>query len=193
LEEPGIVGIKEYDRFAAILGFKEVKLGEINTFVDEIKVKLSPAKAQVFDADRIAGSPHLFFALLNALNAIKQGRSISKTLEIEVLLYASGQRQIDKAIRIVGVRPTTSRIALLIVALDEGEAEEAVKKAGEIIPGIRNDQVLEIQTRSKFDDLMKTFGVTELELKTMIENDEDHLQTLMWLIIEHNSLLTLNH
>lgn len=193
MEKLGIVGVKEYDRFAAILGFKEVKLGKINPFIDEIKVKLAPAKAQVFDADRIAGAPHLFFALVNALEAIKQGRNISNTLEIEVLLYASGQRQIDKAIRIVGVGPTTSRIALLIVALDEGEAQEALKKAGEIIRGIRSDQVLEIQTRSKFDDLMKTFGVTELELKTMIENDESRLHTLMWLIIEHNSLLTIKH
>ena len=185
--------INEYNRFAIILGFRDVKIDDFDEFLEQIRTEMSPTTVQLFDADHVAGKPHLFFAVLNALKALEQGRNISEKLEMETLLYASGQRQIDRAIEMLGVRPKTSKIALLMIASSEKEAEEAEKKAEKSIPGIRDDRVLEIEGEGKVEDLMETFGVTKLELETMVENDEDRGRVLMWLIIERNALLTIKH
>lgn len=183
--------INEYNKLAIILGFKDVKINEIDDFLGKIRRKMSPTIVQFFDADYIAGKPHLYFAVLNALKAFEQGRNISEKLEVEILLYASGKRQIDRAIEMIGIKPKTSKIALLILASNVKAAREAEKKAEKNIPGIRDNSVLEIKGEEKVRDLMKTFGVTNLELETVIEHDEDRRIILMWLIMEQNALLTI--
>jgi KEOPS complex subunit Cgi121 len=189
LEEGEAMRINGFKKFAIILGFRDVKIDDSGELLKEIRRDMSPTTVQLFDADHVAGKPHLFFAALNALKAFEKGRNISEKLEMETLLYASGQRQIDKAIEMLGVRPESSKIALLMIASNEEEAAEAEK----IVLGIRDDKVLEIEGEGKVRDLMEAFGVTRLELETMVESDEERERVLMWLIIERNALLAIEH
>jgi KEOPS complex subunit Cgi121 len=181
--------ITEFKKFVIILGFRDVEIVDSGEFLKGVRANVAPATVQLFDADHVAGKPHLFFAALNALKAFENGRNISEKLEMEALLYASGQRQIDKAIEMLGVRPESSKIALLMIASKEREATEAEKA----VPGIHDDKVLDISGEGKIRDLMEVFGVTRLELETMVESDEDRERGLMWLIIERNALLAIKH
>ncbi len=147
-----------------------------------------PNLIQIFNAEHIAGKKHLFFATINALKAFAQGRNISDDLEMEILLYASGHRQIDKAIELLGYKPTSSHLAILIITSKQQDVEEAEEKIEKFIPGIRDDNVLEIMKESKVEKLCTIFQISKLEFEIMAESRINRKTTLQRLIIEHNAL-----
>ena len=181
----------EGGKAVSVLGFRNVVVGDVNDFLKKAKTGVYPAAIQMMDATRIAGKTHLFFAFLNAQKSFNQGRAVSENLEMETLLYASGQHQINKAIKMLGVNPQTSDIASIIFAPNEKEIEEAEEKLGKLIPGVRDDSVLCVKGRSKVEALMKTFSVTELELKTIAESSASVEEALTWLIVEKVALLAV--
>jgi KEOPS complex subunit Cgi121 len=69
---------------------------------------------QTVDADKIANERHLTFATEKALQAFVEKRNIAKDLGVEILRYASGERQIERALSI-GASATTKRIALIMI------------------------------------------------------------------------------
>lgn len=69
---------------------------------------------QAIDADFVVSREHLIFAAKKALAAFGEGRNIAKNQGLEILRYASGERQIGRALA-MGVSPTTRRIALVMV------------------------------------------------------------------------------
>ncbi|MFW9856508.1 MAG: KEOPS complex subunit Cgi121 [Candidatus Thorarchaeota archaeon] len=71
--------------------------------------------AQLFDNRFIWGKRHLYSAVWHAYQAATHDQMISKTLSMEMLLYAAGQRQIQKAIEILGIGSTTRNIAGVIL------------------------------------------------------------------------------
>ena len=66
----------------------------------------------------IATQEHLYFAVLNALQAFQNKTNISKSLAMETMLYASAQRQIQKAIQRCGIKPETTSMAVIIIGED---------------------------------------------------------------------------
>jgi KEOPS complex subunit Cgi121 len=69
---------------------------------------------QALDADRVVSEEHLRFATEKALLAFSEGRNIAKDPGMEILRYASGERQIERALS-MGVSEATERIALVII------------------------------------------------------------------------------
>ncbi|MDD2755190.1 MAG: KEOPS complex subunit Cgi121 [Methanothrix sp.] len=69
---------------------------------------------QAFDADKIASERHLRFAVQKALTAFSEARNIAKDEGMEIMRYASGERQIERAL-FMRVSDITQRIALVIV------------------------------------------------------------------------------
>lgn len=185
--------INEYDRIIVILGFREVRIDDVNELLKRTRQSLAPMPVQLFDADYIAGRLHLFFASLNALKAFKQEQNISENLEVESLLYASCQRQISRAVEMIGMKPNTSKIAVLIFPSGEDEAEKAEEKISKIISGIRDDEVLEVKDDKKIKRLMDAFGITKLELETMTRNREDIDDALIRAIIERSAILATRY
>jgi tRNA threonylcarbamoyladenosine modification (KEOPS) complex Cgi121 subunit len=89
--------IAEFHKTVLISGFRGAKIGDARAFLDGVRCDLPlEVEVQVFDADIVASWQHLYFAALNALVAFKNGRNLSKSLAVETVLYASGQRQIKK-------------------------------------------------------------------------------------------------
>ncbi len=69
--------------------------------------------AQLLDAGHVAGRDHLLSAVQHARRAIDRGLGASGRLELEFLLYVSGERQISKAIETAGVRPGAPFVAVI--------------------------------------------------------------------------------
>jgi KEOPS complex subunit Cgi121 len=180
------------NRVISILGFQDTKILDVNGFLECLKDRIHPIAVQIFDADRVAGPCHLFFAYINAKKAHEQERRISDNLEMEILLYASGQRQIVKAIDIIGVHPHTSSLAVLLSGSSEKELLEAEELLTTSIYGIRNDEVLAVEGREKLKKLQQIYKITQLEMDTMLENGDTISEVLTWLIVERVALLTLN-
>jgi len=69
---------------------------------------------QALDADKIAGERHIRFATKKALAAFSEKRNIAKDAGMEIMRYASGERQIERAL-FLRVSDRTKRIALVLV------------------------------------------------------------------------------
>jgi KEOPS complex subunit Cgi121 len=70
---------------------------------------------QLFNAEMIAGKTHLELALSHTLRAIQEGRMSTQSLEMELLLYASGERQLKHAIPKIGIKSGKSGIAIIFI------------------------------------------------------------------------------
>ncbi len=172
--------------FVSIGGFREVYLGDVDSFILRIREALPDVRFQVFDADRVAGWRHLFFVAVNAVGAFEGGRGISRSLEVEALLYASCRDQISRAFEVVGVSERTARVALLVFAESRLEAEGAFTDVSGVI-GVPDDSVLEV-SREKWDELKSVFGVSDKELGAVRGPAEEALTKL---IVERGALLPL--
>jgi len=111
---------------------------------------------QAIDADKLAGKEHLTFAIEKAINSFKKGTNIANNLSKEILLYAAGTRQINRAVKI-GVHNGWNNIAIVTV----GEMIDP-SAFDEITP--RN--VLQY-SESKNSTLMDIFNITEEEIEAV--------------------------
>ena len=72
---------------------------------------------QALDADKVVSERHISFATKKAFAAFSQRRNIAKDTGMEIMRYASGERQIERALG-MGISDGTKRIALILVSLD---------------------------------------------------------------------------
>jgi len=75
--------------------------------------------AQALDADKVVSEKHIAFAVEKALAAFALGRNIAKDPGVEILRYASGERQIERALN-MGISDTTKRLALVLIQQSRG-------------------------------------------------------------------------
>ena len=108
--------IEEAEKYVELTGFRNVSVNDAEEFVKAAREETpQTACIQFFDAELVATWQHLYFAVLNALLAFRNERNISKSVAMEVILYASAQRQIRKAIQLVGVKRDSANVAVLII------------------------------------------------------------------------------
>ena len=183
-------GPNRYDGFIATAGFKNVKITDINGFLEHVRREVREAHVQFFDAKLIAGQQHLYFAALNALKAFEKKSNISSSLAIEALLYASAQRQIRKAVDTLGVKQDSSQVAVLIIAENRQGIDDCLKVVSRLIPGERDDAVLEL-TDEKIGGIKKLFGISDLEIEAKLRRKGLEREALADLVIEHMALLAI--
>ena len=68
---------------------------------------------QALDADKVAGERHILFAAKKALAAFSEERNVATDAGMEIMRYASGERQIERA-HFMRVSDRTKRIALVL-------------------------------------------------------------------------------
>jgi tRNA threonylcarbamoyladenosine modification (KEOPS) complex Cgi121 subunit len=178
----------ELNKKISIIGFSNVKLKNINSFLEQFRKENKNTPIQFFDAKHVAGSQHLYFAALNALNAFEKKINISNNLEIEALLYASAQRQIQKAIKTVGIKQDSTEIAMLILTEDRHKKIGQLRLVSENVPGKRNDKVLEL-TNKKIDKIKKLFNISDTEFDAKLKKKGREKEALTDLVIERMALL----
>jgi KEOPS complex subunit Cgi121 len=180
--------IEEFDTYAEINGFKNVKINQAKEFLERIsKEKPTDVETQFFDAGHLATWQHLYFAALNALKAFKNKENISKSLAMETLLYAAAERQITKAVELVGIRATSSDVAVLIIGKEPSKMESALLKISKSIDGQRDEKVLEL-SKEKMATIQRVFNILNAELRTVMEKN-DVKKALTDLVVERMALL----
>lgn len=173
-------------KFIAIAGFRGVQIKDIDDLLNVARVK--GACIQFFDADLIASQKHLFFAALNALKAFESKTNISDSLAVEILLFASAQRQIRKAVELLGIKPGSSRIAVLVLAETQQDVAETLEIVYKMTNGELDDGVLKLN-EEKFEAIKRLFHVTDSELEAKLEKEGLEKEALINLVIEHVALL----
>jgi len=130
--------------------------GKLN--VEEVldKIKEQGIKAQILDADVVCGKEHIEVAYEHAKRAFEEGRNKSKSIGMELMLYASGKRQIKEAIEFIGAKEKGNYV-FIFFNVDEGKARRFVESLGlKIDDGVMQPSI----------EKLKKF-ISEEELKTI--------------------------
>lgn len=86
---------------------------------------------QLFDAGAIAGEEHLRSAAMHAFRALERKSMRSSSVGMEMLLYASGKRQIKDAVGLAGIQKDTRKIAAVLAGEGaEGKSGMLLKALG---------------------------------------------------------------
>ncbi|MEM3578731.1 MAG: KEOPS complex subunit Cgi121 [Candidatus Bathyarchaeia archaeon] len=180
--------IQEFDKYIAIAGFRKVQIADVDAFLEKAKMVVGESvKVQFFDAGLVASWQHLYFAALNALKAFKNNENISKSLAVETLLYASAQRQIQKATEILGIKENTGEIAVLLIGENAKQVEKALDAVSKLVGGKRDDKVLEL-TQNKIANMRRVFEVSNAEIEAVADGKTIE-ESLIELVIERMALL----
>jgi len=181
--------LEEFGRFVEIAGFADVKIGSEKDFVPVVRCKVpKDVELQFFDAAVVATWQHLFFAVLNALTAFKNGQTISKSLAVEIVLYASAQRQIKKAIERVGVKATSKNVVAVIIGCNAGSVQNALAIVKRCLCVEPDDSVLELSPL-KTERIKQVFNISDVQLAVASEKKNAE-QALVDLVLENMALLS---
>lgn len=135
-------------------------LKKVTQFVKENNVLI-----QVFDAELIYGKNHLISAYEHAKRAMDRKKNTTNSIEMETLLYASGERQLKLAIPKMGVKKSSVSVALIFIA--ESKTKISNQLISEFLKELslnRDDGVLEGN-----ENTLKKFGITETEIRTVMK------------------------
>jgi tRNA threonylcarbamoyladenosine modification (KEOPS) complex Cgi121 subunit len=183
-----LFNLEKYGVYAEISGFAGVSFEQAEQFLKKYRNEpSSTVDIQFFNADLIASSQHLKFAALNALEAFKGKMNISKNLAMEIMLYASVQRQIQKAIRNIGLNKNSQNVAVVIVGKDMVQVQLTLAVISSFF-GVKPDEsVLEL-TAQKQTAIKEVFQITDSEIEAVTKGDT--AQAIIDLIIEREALLS---
>ena len=181
--------ILEEDLYVRITGFQNVEVENAKDLLRAVRTeKRANIQVQFFNAGVVVTWEHLYFALLNALTAFRTKRNVSKSLAVEIMLYASAQRQIKKAIELIGVKAGCSDVAVVVVGKKLRDVETAVSAISRLFAKKPDEHVLELSTLKK-QEICRAFTVSENEL-AVVTKDGDAEKALVDVIIERVALLS---
>src|SRR5512138_3554925 len=75
---------------------------------------LSSGCGLLVDSDMVCGKDHMLSAAHHAIRAFERGDNTSDSLPVETLLYSSGERQISKAMKKMGIKSGSNKIAMIL-------------------------------------------------------------------------------
>ena len=137
-----------------------VSIDNVEDFLRKIK-KTSQEKnitIQALDADKLAGEGHIRFAVEKAVNSFRKGTNIANDLAKEIMIYASGTRQISRAMRL-GIHRGENNIVLVAI----GETPDL-----SVFDEVKPKPVLQYNKPRK-KTIMEIFNITEEEIEAVGE------------------------
>lgn len=155
---------------------------EIQAFLEKLRIlgKKRNCCFICFDRNSVAGKRHVKAAIWFALRSFSTDSPISRSLEVESLLYAGGTRQTG-LIRPFGIKVGDNECYLCIFPPVEGEK----KILPEVMEFVDEENWEELGSE-RLQHLQELFGITQDEINiTGIERITD-------LIIERVALLNIN-
>ena len=184
--------ISEFQKHVGITGFGKVNIRETDDFLKKVnKEKPSDLEVQVFNADLVATWQHLYFAAVNALTAFSNRDSMSKTLAMEAMLYASAQRQIRKATEKLGIKRDATNVAVLVIGERSASVKSFLARIPELIEAKEDETVLELADE-KIKKIQEAFAISDMEIETVMK-EGNRREALTNLVIEEMALLAVDH
>jgi tRNA threonylcarbamoyladenosine modification (KEOPS) complex Cgi121 subunit len=107
---------------------------------------------------------------------------------METILYASAQRQIQKAIQRCGIKPDTKNMAIIIIAEEQRELETMLEAISSFLGMAPDETVLEL-SEVKEIKIKNTFEISDEEVAVVMRNDDSRKATVD-LVIERIALLS---
>ena len=125
---------------------------------------------QLLNAYLVVNTHHLLSAVQNAVNAWYGDYAQARSLDIEIAVYASGQKQIGRALGTFGVSEEVDRIAIVIVGTNK---ETIAKCSRDLHASIGPSPAVPFPPEeSRFTAIMNHFNIDELELETIMDSND---------------------
>ena len=144
----------------------------VDSFLDKV-IKFRKEKEliiQAFNADVIYDKEHLISAFKHAKRAFKNKTNSTNSLEMEILLYSSGERQLKLAIPKMGVVSCNSNIAIIFIQEKAILNDSLIDEFLDYVSLKRDDKVLLGNV-----DTLKKFGIKKNEIQTVTKDKYGHL------------------
>lgn len=129
--------------------------GELIGIIDSFR-KEKDIFIQLFNHHKVIGEEHLLWAYDKAEEMMEQKSNRADSIEIETLLWASGEWQIKEAIEKMGVPKRTDKAVLMI--------EEDLDDLLEEMDWKRDDDLLKPSIEK-----LKKFGINEKEIESVTD------------------------
>ncbi|OGD45508.1 hypothetical protein A3K69_08130 [Candidatus Bathyarchaeota archaeon RBG_16_57_9] len=172
--------------YVAIMGARGVRVNDVEDTLQYLRRLFEGQVFQLFDASMVAGWRHIFHAAVNAVGAVENDYAVSKSLDVEALLYASCRDQISRAFKLMGVSRATNAVAVLVLGEDVEATEAAARRIAEAL-GEPDDSVLRVD-EAKYLRLREAFEVSSRALQAV---GGDPYEALTGIIVEKGALLSL--
>ena len=157
-----------------IAGFKS-NINDFGNLMSNINKISKNCTIQLLNADGIAGREHILHAAVHAIKAFERNENIAKDLGLEICVRASAQRQISKALSILGIREGKMNICAVAVDCSENIMDEL----GDILN--KNDDTVLDPDETLLKDI---YGISEGEIKTASSISNVMIERTTLLILE---------
>ena len=157
-----------------IAGFKS-NINDFGNLMSNINKISKNCTIQLLNADGIAGREHILHAAVHAIKAFERNENIAKDLGLEICVRASAQRQISKALSILGIREGEMNICAVAVDCSENIMDEL----GDILN--KNDDTVLDPDEALLKDI---YGISEGEIKTASSISNVMIERTTLLILE---------
>jgi len=147
-----------------IIGAKG-NIQSIDSFLKKIEgfAKENNLTVQAFNADLIYGKNHLISSVEHATRSIVQKTNTTNSLGKEILLYASGGRQLKIAIPKMGVKQGKANIAFVFYG--DKISDQIIKNLLEKLSLAKDNKVLEGSINT-----LKKYGISNNELESVTKD-----------------------
>jgi len=157
-----------------IAGFKS-NINDFKKLMCNINKISKKCTVQLLNADGVAGREHILHATVHAIKAFERNENIAKDLGLEICVRASAQRQISKALSILGIKEGEMNICAVAVGCKGDIMDEL-----EILLEKRDDSVL-----NPDEILLKDiYKISEEEIKIASDISDVMMEKTTLLILE---------
>ena len=171
----------------------DTKPENIDDLLRSVGEKYPDVSVQCVDLDRVPGSHYLLLATVNAIKSYGSKHPIAKSLRMELLLYISGNGQINQALTRVGVTSETSRTAALAVGSSNNQVSAAGKHLEQRLSQHARDDLLDDWSPSRIENVRSEFQIGNKELKAIIRRKELIASAIERLAIERSAMVALRN
>ncbi len=131
------------------------RVDDVDALVSYLQ-NLKAGSGLILDAEMVCGKDHLLSAANHAIRAFERGDNASGSLAVETLLYASGERQISKALKKMTAKIGSNEVALVL--FDVPSADKILEE----MHLARDDDVLDASVEKALK-----FGISSEEIKAV--------------------------
>jgi tRNA threonylcarbamoyladenosine modification (KEOPS) complex Cgi121 subunit len=147
---------------------------------------------QLLNGLLIANEIHLLSAAQNAIRAQQGDYMISRSLDVEIIVFASAQRQIGRALEALGVHDGLDEIALVVIGTDNSSVEHSIK---DLVDTIGTETVPSFSaTNERMERVKKHFQIGDKEINAISDSEtlESRLDALARCIASRVSLVAFD-
>ena len=154
----------------------EGNIENVDAFLENINVfsNKNGLIIQVFDASLIFGKNHLISSVNHAVRAIQRENNSTNSISMEILLYASGERQLKHAIPKMGVKNGINNVVFVFIKYYNGVLcnfdKLLIDEFLNFISFSRKDEVLKGDI-----NVLKNFGIVKNEINTVPKSKYENL------------------